>query len=88
MQSLRYWSFWRVLLASGGWFVFCVLITAAWAAFQFRRELTSLTSSGSGGIGAVSAGINEPFLWLVVLPPIILMVAWFMARWMGRSPAE
>jgi hypothetical protein len=62
----------------------CVIATTAWAAFQFRREVDS---SASGGIGSVSIGLNEATLWVVILPPIMLVVAWGWNRWFGRSPA-
>jgi hypothetical protein len=84
MQALRDWSFWRVVFSAGCWFGFWAVAATAWAAFQFGREINS---SGSGGIGVVSFGLNEAVVWIVVLPPIILVVAWAMVRWFGRSPA-
>ena len=81
MQSLRLWSFWQVLLVSGGWIVLCVVISAAWAVFHLRRQM----SSGSGGIASVSAGITDPFLLFVALPPIVLVIAWLAMRWMSTA---
>ena len=37
-------------------------------------------TTGSGGIGAVSFGVNALTLLIPVLPPVVLIVAWFVAR--------
>ena len=79
MQALQSWSFARVLLVSGTWILLCLIVPAAWLFFRLR--VFSAGSSGSGGIGAVSVGVNELMLALPVLPPIILIVAWLVARW-------
>jgi hypothetical protein len=79
MQALRLWSSWRVLLVSAGWMLLCVLVAGAWLAFQFRGLWTA-TSSGSGGIGAVSISLNAIMLVIPLGPPIILIVAWLIAR--------
>ena len=80
MNALRLWSFWRVLVVSGGWILLCVLLIAAWFAVQLRG-LTAASTSGSGGIGAVSVGINLFTLLIPFGPPIVLFVAWLIARW-------
>jgi hypothetical protein len=80
MQALRLWSFSKVLLVSGGWIFLCVLLTAAWLAFQFRG-LWAASSTGSGGIGAVSVGLNAITLVIPFGPPIVLILAWLVARW-------
>jgi hypothetical protein len=78
MQALRLWSFWKVLLVSGGWILLCVLLVAAWVFLQFRGVWD--TSTGSGGIGAVSFGINDFMLLIPFGPPIVLILAWLVAR--------
>jgi hypothetical protein len=81
MQTLRYWSFARVLLVSGAWILLCLFVAAAWAAsalFQLRGLFTA--SSGSAGIGAVSVGFSEATLAIPVVPPILLILAWLIAR--------
>jgi hypothetical protein len=78
MQALRNWSFARVLLLSGGWILVCVLATAAWLFFWFRNVFE--VSTGSGGIGAVSFGINALVLAIPIAPPVILIVAWLIAH--------
>ncbi len=80
MEALRLWSFSKVLIASGVWILFCVLLTAAWLLFQFRG-LWAATSTGSGGIGAVSVGVSAFTLVIPLGPPILLILAWLAARW-------
>ena len=79
MQALQSWSFAKVLLVSISWVLLCVLIAAAW--LLFRLGIFSAGSSGSGGIGAVSFGISELVLAIPVVPPVILIVVWLLARW-------
>ena len=79
MQFLRLWSFWKVLLVSGGWVLLSVLLVAAWIAFQFR-SLMNAPPAGSAGIGAVSIGINVFMLLIPFGPPIVLFLAWLIAR--------
>jgi hypothetical protein len=78
MQTLQSWSFAKVLLVSGAWILLCVVVAAAWIAF--RLGIFS-AGSGSGGIGVVSFGINQLVLAIPVLPPLILMAVWLVARW-------
>ena len=79
MQTLRDWSFTRILLLSVGWIVLCLLFVVAWFFFQFRGAFDG--STGSAGIGAVSFGINALVLAIPVAPPVILIVVWSLARW-------
>jgi len=80
MQTLRYWSFARVLLVSGAWILCCLFVAAAWALFQLRGLFTA--SSGSAGVGAVSVGFSDLLLAIPVVPPILLILAWLIARWL------
>ena len=75
---MRDWSFARVLLVSSGWIFVCVLAAVAYVLYQFRGLFTS--SSGSGGIGAVSFGFNLLTLAIPLLPPLALIAAWVVAR--------
>jgi hypothetical protein len=84
MRRLSDWSFVRVLLLGGSWVLVCVLATAGWVLFQFWDFFRA--SSGSGGIGAVSFGLNGLLLAILFVPPVALIVAWLIARWQ-RSPA-
>ena len=79
MQALRLWSFWRVVLVSAGWIFMCALLAGAWLVFQFRG-IWAASSSGSGGIGAVSVGLNVMTLAIPLGPPIVLILAWLIAR--------
>jgi hypothetical protein len=76
-HALRTLSFARVLALSAMWISLCILITVAWIAFQFRALISS---SGAGGIGAVSIGINLLLLLIPMGPPFLLIVAWLVAR--------
>jgi hypothetical protein len=78
MQSLRTWSPVRVLLVSGAWILVCILAAVAWLLFQFRSVQVS---SGTAGIGAISFSINVFLLLIPFAPPVVLIVAWFVARW-------
>jgi hypothetical protein len=77
MQALRAWSFARVLLLSGAWILVWILAAVAWVLFQFRNVEVS---SGSGGIGAVSFGLNVLLLLVPIAPPVVVIVAWLVAR--------
>jgi hypothetical protein len=81
MQPLQDWSFARVLLACGAWLLALVLIATAWLFLLWRDVRTA----GSGGIGAVSVGIGPVVLGVIFGPPLALIVAWSIARWL-RSP--
>ena len=78
MPPLRDWSLARVLLLSVGWILLCVLTTAAWVFVRFRQVFDA--STGSGGIGAVSFGINALVLAIPLAPPAILILAWLIAQ--------
>ena len=77
MQALRDWSFARVLFLSGAWILVCILAAVAWVLFQFRSVEVS---SGSVGIGAISFSINVFLLLIPFAPPVVLIVAWLVAR--------
>ena len=79
MSPLRSWSFVKVLLVSAAWFVCSLLAIIGWVVLTLTVAPT-IDKSGSGGIGAVSVGINELLLALPVLPPVILFVLWLIAR--------
>ena len=77
MEALRHWSFARVLLVSVSWVLLCLLLAVAWLLVQLRGAV----SSGSGGIGVVSGGFSELVFAIPLAPPILLLVAWIVARW-------
>jgi len=78
LKALRDWSFARVWLVSVAWILLCVLVAVAYVLFQFREFISA--SSGSGGIGAISFGVNVLTLAIPLLPPIVLFIAWLVAR--------
>jgi len=79
MQALRLWPFAKVVLVASGWILLCILLIAAWMLFQFRG-LWASSSAGSGGIGAVSFNVNMFMLLIPFGPPLVLFVAWLIAR--------
>jgi hypothetical protein len=81
MRPLAHWSSARVLLACIGWVVLTLLGPAVWVMIQLRLQMAETSAAGSGGIGAVSAGVSEP---VVLLPPLLLVTAWLMARLRAR----
>ena len=78
MQALRNWPFAKVLRLSGGWVLLCILTPLAWLLFQFNN---AFEVSGSGGMGVVSFGFNTLMLAIPIVPPVILIAAWLVARW-------
>jgi hypothetical protein len=79
MKPLREWPFVRVVLVCAGWIVLSLALIAFWIFVQIAW--TANTGSGSAGIGAVSFGISELLLAIPVGPPIVLLLAWLIARW-------
>jgi hypothetical protein len=77
--GFRNWSLAKVLRLSGGWILLCVLTPLAWLLFQFNNAFDA--SSGSGGVGVVFFGFNTLMLAIPIVPPVILIVAWLVARW-------
>ena len=78
MRPLRDWSFARVVLACIGWVGCCIALAAFGLFLVFGGA--SATASGSGGIGAVSFGVNELALAIPVAPPVVLLVTWLTVR--------
>jgi len=78
MRDLRNWSLATVLRVSGGWVLLGILTPLAWLLFQFNNAFD--TSSGSGGVGIVFFGFNTLMLAIPIVPPLMLIVAWLIAR--------
>ena len=64
---------WRWLLA-GYLLVPFALAFPIWVFGPFIREMAALSSSGSGGLGAVSAGVWEALVLLLLVLPAIFVV--------------
>ena len=75
MRPLAQWSVLRVVLVCVSWVVLCALVPMVWVAIQLRSEMAGL--SGTGGVGAVSVGVNA---LVVILPPVLFCLGWFIAR--------
>jgi hypothetical protein len=78
MQALRHWSFGKVLLACVAWVLLIVVAAAGW--FFFPASGVFFGSAESAGIGAVSIGVNLLVLAIPFVPPVVLIVAWFVVR--------
>jgi hypothetical protein len=74
-MGFREWPARRILLLAGGWII---AILALLALLVFGVFVASL-DTGSGGVGATSAGVLE---LLVVLfgPPLVLVLLWLVLR--------
>jgi hypothetical protein len=81
MRPLARWSFARVLLLCIGWVVLCVLGPIAWVAVQLTLQMTAASAAVAGGVGAVSVGINGA---VVLLPPVLFVATWLIARRRAR----
>jgi len=79
--TLQSWSFARVLLASAAWILGWLLLSLAVVVGAF---LLQLRSAGSAGVGAVSFGISEGLilvmLAVLLAPPATLIVSWLIIR--------
>jgi hypothetical protein len=78
MKPLREWSFARAMLVGAGWVVLSLAVIALWIFLQITWS--GGIGSGSAGIGAVSIGISELLLLIPVVPPVVLFLAWLIAR--------
>ena len=68
-----------VVLVCSIWVALCVLVPLVWVSIKLRSEMVRL--SGSGGVGGVSIGVNT---LVVILPPALFCLAWFIARRRSR----
>jgi hypothetical protein len=80
-MSLRAWSLPEILLAGAAWVAVVVMTVAAVGYLKFRSLQRQIQRSESGGLGAVSMGITEWSLLWLVLPPLLLIVAWLLSRY-------
>jgi hypothetical protein len=77
MQALRSWPFGKVLLACVASFLLSVVVMAGWLFFQ----ASGFFQSGEGsGVGGVHISINALLLAIPFIPPMVLIVAWLVAR--------
>jgi hypothetical protein len=83
VRALQQWSFAQVLLVSLAWVVLVVALAAGFIFWQIRA---AMSASGSGGIGAVAAGLGPLIIVVTVLlgPPAVLITTWLvLRRWLG-----
>jgi len=79
MEAFGHWSFVRVFLLSAAWFILSV---AGWVYLTVRAFSVDV-SQGSGGIGAVSVGVGPIIGAISIVPPLVLILAWLIARAMS-----
>jgi hypothetical protein len=80
MKSIRQWSLLHVASLCAGWVLFTFAIfrwlIAPWSmrhAQEMLDEYVRTHTEVSGGIGAVSFGLAEPFLLVALVPPACLV---------------
>ena len=70
------------MLAAAAWVLVSLVVVAVWLFFQ----VSGFYFQGEGtGVGAVSIRINEAMLAIPIVPPMILIVAWLVARRMKSA---
>jgi hypothetical protein len=90
MKPLRQWSVLRVTAVCAVWILFSFFAFRWWigpwwlrgaydAAIEYAR--THPERIGGGGVGAVSAGVSELFLFVTLVPMIALLVVWLLLRY-------
>jgi hypothetical protein len=77
MPPLRQWPFPRVALACVAWIVATPILIGLWIV---RQAVWAVDAGPGGGFGAVSVGINAFMLFIPLAPPLVLCVAWMLAR--------
>jgi hypothetical protein len=81
IRRLRRWSLVRLALVCAGWLVFSVVAIAIAFVVQLYALFAFAPATGSGGIGAVSAGVFSLVLEIIVFAPIIaLVILWVWQR--------
>ena len=75
MRPVAQWSVLGVALACASWVVLCMLVPLVWVAITLRSEMAGL--SGTGGVAGAAAGVNT---LVVILPPVLFCLTWFVAR--------
>lgn len=80
MRPLAQWPVVGIMVVCILWILLCVVVPLIWVQIQLRSEVVRL--SGSGGVAAVSMGVDTLVL---VLPPAVFCLAWFLARRRSRA---
>jgi hypothetical protein len=80
MRALQQWSAAKVLVVSGSWILFSVLLAGVRFWLQVRA-VRAARPAGSGGIGFVVVNVSPTMLAILFAPPIVLIVAWLIKRW-------
>ena len=83
MRPLARWPVMGVILVCIMWVLLCVLVPVLWVNLQLRSEMARM--SGGGGVASVTMGVDT---LVVVVPPVVFCLAWFLARWRSRPSAR
>jgi hypothetical protein len=78
MKPLGSWTVLRLLLVGAAVFVASVVLCVAAIILQATWNVD--IGPGSGGIGAVSVGINAFVVAIPFVPPLLLLALWLKAR--------
>lgn len=78
-------TFPTVILFSAAWIALCLVVGAALLFLRVRWMMRGLRRSGTGGLGAVSFGLSDPWLLVALLPPLVLFVVWLWTTMSGRA---
>ena len=79
MRPLAQWPVFGVVLVCIIWVALCMLVPLVWVLLKLRSEVAA--ASGSGGVVPVAIGVNA---LVVILPPVLFCLAWFIARRRNR----
>ena len=79
LDRLRRWSLRKLVLVCIGWLAASLVLPLLTLAGATIFYMLRGAGSGSGGIGAVSAGCVEPAV-IFFLPVIVLVTLWIVAR--------
>ena len=78
MKPLRSWTVTRLLLVGAALFGLGVVLCVAFILLQATWNID--VGSGSGGLDAVSVGINPLMLSIPTITPVVLFALWLKAR--------
>ena len=83
MRRFAEWPVRGVVLVSITWVLVCTFVPLLWMSIQMRRQMA--TVEGTGGVEAFVVTVDGLF---VLLPPLALCVAWFIARHRARAAVQ
>ena len=82
MRRLAEWPVLGVVLVCITWVLLTILVPLLWMTIQMRRQMARLERTGG-----VEAMVVQTDGLIVLLPPLVLCVAWLIARRRARRAA-